>query len=42
VVDLDHDMDLLMSDTEELSNEDLIGVGKGSREEAGGGGYRRS
>jgi hypothetical protein len=38
VVDLDHDMDLLMSDTEELSNEDLIEVGKGSRE----GGYRRT
>jgi hypothetical protein len=35
VVDLDHDLDMLMSDTEELSNEDLIGVGKGSREEAG-------
>lgn len=33
VVDLDHDIDLLMSDKEGLSNEDLIGVGKGSREE---------
>jgi len=33
VVDLDHIMDLLRSDKEGLSNEDLIGVGKGSREE---------
>jgi len=33
VVDLDHDMNLLMSYKEGLSNEDLIGVGKGSREE---------
>jgi len=30
---LDHDVDLLMSDKEGLSNEDLIGVEKGSREE---------
>jgi len=35
VFNLDHDMDLLMSDKEGLSDEDLIGVGKGSREEAG-------
>jgi len=35
MVDLDHDMDLLMSDKEELFNADLIEVGKGSREEAG-------
>jgi len=34
VVDLDHDMDLLMSDKVGLSIEDLIGVGKGIREEA--------
>jgi hypothetical protein len=26
VVDLDHDMDLLMSDKKGLSNEDLIGI----------------
>ena len=35
MVDLDHDMDLLMSDKEELFNADLIEVGKGSMEEAG-------
>jgi len=35
MVDLDHDMDLLMSDKEELFNADFIGVGKGSRGEAG-------
>ena len=29
------DMDLLMSDKEGLSSEDVIGVGKGGREEAG-------
>jgi len=31
--ELDHDIDLFMSDKEGLSNEDLIGVGKVSKEE---------
>jgi len=35
VVDVDHVMDLLMSDKVGLSNEDVIGVRKGSRKEAG-------